>query len=364
MGMRVAMACPRFPPHTGGTETHVDEVSRRLARRGIEVTVLTTEVPGVPSCESRDGVEVRRFGRLDRGDWYVAPGIARVIGRERFDLVHVQGIHTAVPPVALKAAHRRGLPTVVTFHTGGHSGRLRNALRGLQWRALRPTLRLTDRLVAVCEYEIELFARSLGLPPSRFCLIRNGADPLPVDPEAPSMRGDPLVLSVARLERYKGHRRLIEAMPELRRRAPGAHLGIVGKGPDESELRRMVRRLGLEDCVSFRSFTPDQRGQLGALVASADVVALLSDYEAHPVSVMEALALGVPVVLAEGSGLSELARAGLARSVPASAGPRSVAEALLAAREQRGCSSAVPPPGWDDCTDRLAGLYRTLVEAA
>lgn len=365
MPLRVAMVCPRFAPLVGGTETHVAQVSERLSRQGVAVTVLTTEVPGAPAVEFRGDVEVHRFRCFNGGgDLHLAPGMGRAIEEGHFDVVHVQGVHTAVPLIALRSAQRRGLSTVVTFHTGGHSGRLRTRCRRAQWRVLRPALRQADRLVAVCEYEIDLFSACIGIPPSRISLIRNGAEAPPVGPGAPDVRGDPLVLSIGRLERYKGHHRLIAALPELLRRAPEAHLGIVGRGPYERQLRRLVEGLGVAEAVSFTSFGEGERGRLGALMASADVVALVSDYEAHPVSVAEASALGVPVVVAESSGMSELARDGLAVAVPAHASPSALAEVLCDARRRGAPRTLVERRDWDGCAAQLHEIYCSLAGAA
>jgi glycosyltransferase involved in cell wall biosynthesis len=194
-------------------------------------------------------------------------------------------------------------------------------------------------------------------------VIRNGADPLPVDEATPSTTlGDPLVLSIGRLERYKGHHRVIAAMPPLLARAPGARLVVVGSGPYEHRLRRQVASAGLAGAVTFSAFGSSERAKLGALLTKADVVTLMSDYEAHPVAVMEALALGTPVLTAQGSGLTELGRSGLVRTVPARSAPAELAVAVLAvARGGR----AVPRPDlptWDECTDGLARVYHAVAQ--
>ena len=217
---------------------------------------------------------------------------------------------------------------MATFHTGGHSSRVRTMVRGAQWQALRPLLRRAKGLVAVCHFEVEVFARRLGLEPERIRLIRNGAEPLPVGDSVPEVSGSPLVCSVARLERYKGHHRLIAAMPALLDLAPDAHLAVIGRGSFEQQLRRLVARLQVEHAVTFTSFDATQREALGALLRSSDVVALMSDYEANPVAVMEALALGRKVVVADTSGLSELASEGLATAVPPNASPGVLAGVL------------------------------------
>jgi len=362
------MVAARYLPDIGGIETHVDVVARRLAALGHQVTVLTTDTTGQkPRYEERQGFVVRRFPAVPRHrDYYLSPALGRALWEGTFDVLHVQGIHTLVPPVALGVAQRRRIPTVLTFHTGGSSSRVRTLMRASQWMALRPLLRNAAALVAVCEYEVETFVRRLGLPRSSVRLIRNGAAAFPESGGIPSaMTGAPLILSIGRLERYKGHQRLLGAMPEVLRRAPAARLAIIGTGPYEETLRTAAARLGIGDAVSFAAFGSSDRSAFGALVRSADVVALLSEYEAHPVAIMESLATGVRAVVAATSGLSELARHGWAVSVPIDATPRAIARTLLAeAAEGRATAFDPPLPTWDGCVDALVGVYREVVSCA
>ena len=360
------MVTPRFAPLVGGVETHVLEVSRRLTERGVSVTVMTIDESGnLPETELLHGVRVRRYHANAPG------GVSTALRRDlltqagEFDVVHMQGVHTALPALALDAARRANLPSVLTFHTGGHSSRLRSAVRDLQWRVLRPALRKVDRLVAVCEYEVGYFSRRTGVPLTRFALIRNGATPLPVDPSPGTLpTGTPLIVCVARLERYKGQHRLIEAMPEILRREPGARLVLVGAGPYSSHLREQAERLGVGQRMEIMSFSPAERGRLGALLRRADVSALLSDYEAHPVAVMEAVALGVPTIVATGSGLTELATAGLVDGIAPDAPPGDIATAILeTASRGRADTGDVALPTWDDTVDTLLELYSGMLAA-
>jgi glycosyltransferase involved in cell wall biosynthesis len=363
--LRIAMVSSRYAPQLGGIETHVNEVARRIAAKGVDVTVLTTDLTGeLPPVEHVGLLTIRRYAAWPSwADLYVSPTLARQIGGGGYDLVHVQGVNTLLPPLALATAQRLGVPTVATFHTGGHSSRVRTMVRGAQWQALRPLLRRTKGLIAVCQFEVESFARRLGLEPERIRLIRNGAEPLPVGDSVPEVSGSPLVCSVARLERYKGHHRVIRAMPDLLDLAPDAHLAVIGRGSFERQLRRLVAQLKVEHAVTFTSFDTTQREALGALLQSSDVVALMSDYEANPVAVMEALALGRKVVVADTSGLSELASEGLATAVPLHASRRVLAGVLarVAARPD-----PVPPnlPTWDDCAEQLLRLYEEILSPA
>lgn len=341
--IRVLTVTPRYAPYTGGIEHHVAEVARRLAQKNVDITVLTTDPSGkLPTTEHVQGVQIRRLKAWPaERDYYFAPGLLREITRGKWDLMHLQGYHTLVAPLAMLAARRVRLPYVVTFHGGGHSSRLRNAARGIQRMLLRPFLAHAERLVAVANFEIDLFAHALRVPRDRFVLIPNGAD-LPPAPESVngSSQEGPLIASVGRLERYKGHQRVIAALPKVLEQQPNARLRIVGTGPYEAELHRQAQELGVANHIEIGGIPPDDRRGMATLLASAALVTLLSDYETHPLSVIEALALRRPVLVADTSGLSELAQQGLVRAVPLDSPPAFVAEAILGQLRD----PLVPPP--------------------
>jgi glycosyltransferase involved in cell wall biosynthesis len=161
---------------------------------------------------------------------------------------------------------------------------------------------------------------------------------------------------VGRLERYKGHHRVIAALPHLRTLCPGARLSIVGAGPYESALRAQARDLGVSGAVEITSVPPADRAGMARTLAQATVVALLSEYEAHPIAVMEAVALGRPVLVADTTGLSELARDGIARSIPLESAPEQVATALLG-QIREPLLPRVTLPTWEDTAAELHGLY-------
>jgi glycosyltransferase involved in cell wall biosynthesis len=168
------------------------------------------------------------------------------------------------------------------------------------------------------------------------------------------------LLSVGRLERYKGHHRILAALPAVLAQAPDARLVLVGSGPYEQRLRSIANRLGVAEQVSIRSFGPEQRGAIGKLVADADVLCLLSEYEAHPVAVMEALGSGTKALVADTSGLSELGRAGLVTTIPLDAPAERIATSALAVAA---APKTAPPaiPSWDDCANELNRLYREVM---
>jgi glycosyltransferase involved in cell wall biosynthesis len=360
--IRVLVVAARFLPDLGGVETHIYEVTRRMAERGdLDLTVLTTDRSGTrPGREEIDGFTVLRCRSYPRRrDYYFAPSIYKRVLSGNYDLVHCQGIHTAVPVLAMMAARRSRIPYVVTFHTGGHSSDFRHRLRNAQWRALGHLLRGAAVVVAVSRFEQQMFRKLCRLDASRFRIVQNGGD-LPSSKARTEMVPGRIVSS-GRLEKYKGHQRVVEALPIVQQSIPNATLHILGSGPYESELRSLIETLGLENVVTIECISPQNRERMAESLSAAAVVAALSEYEAHPVAVVEALTLGIPSVGLNTTGIADLVEEGLVRGVPKDASPTTIAQALVAALQDRNLSDSAVLPTWDTAAVNLADVY---IEAA
>jgi glycosyltransferase involved in cell wall biosynthesis len=360
--LRLLLVTARYFPYIGGIETHTHEVARRLAKNNVDVTVLTSDPSGkLPTSERREGVNIRRVKAWPADkDYYFAPGVSKVIAEGKWDVIHSQGCHTFVPPLAMLAARRAKIPYVVTFHTGGHSSRLRNMIRGLQWTIIEPLLVRAERWIGVSQYEANYFGNRLRLPDDRLVVIPNGSD-LPELAEPVAVQPG-LIISVGRLEKFKGHQRVIAALPKVREQCPNARLLILGSGPYEAELRLQVEQLGISDYVEIRSIPPSERQRMAATLAQASLVVLLSEAESHPVAVMEALLLKRPVLVADTSGLSELAQRKLVKAIPLDASAEEAANAMVEQLKTPFVQREVRLPTWDDCADRLHSLYQTVAD--
>jgi glycosyltransferase involved in cell wall biosynthesis/GT2 family glycosyltransferase len=362
---RVLMVTPRSPLSQGGVERHVMEVSRRAVAAGATVEVLCTEPGGAGVHEEqRDDVTIRtvRAWPANR-DWCFAPRIWREMSRGTLDVVHIQSYHTFVAPMAMLRALWLGIPYVVTFHGGGHSSEARNRIRGVQRLLLGPLLRRAERLVAIARFEIDQYGEELGVPAEKFVFIPNGTDLAFAGAGAAANgqpSGPPRIASIGRLERYKGHHRAIEAFPYVLEQKPEARLLIVGTGPYEQALREQAAKLELDSAVEFTSTPPDRPQAMAELLQQISLVVLLSDFETHPLVALEAAAAGRRLLVADASGLAEIAEDGFARAVPLDESPEGIGRAVLEALAQ-------PPPdrrprlsSWDECTEELLSLYRSL----
>jgi glycosyltransferase involved in cell wall biosynthesis len=358
----VLIVTPTFTKSSGGVEVHVHETVDRLRHSNLAVAVATTDYgQRDTTVDPIEGVSVEQHRAWPTGsDLCLAPGIVSTIVRRRPRLVHVQGVHTLVAPLAMLTALARRVPYVVTFHTGGHSSAGRRRMRSAQWRILAPLLRRASALIAVSQFERAAMAEALRLPARRIQVLPNGVESVPPrsqrDPDIPLR-----VLSIGRLEEYKGHDRVLACWAAVQKDRPDAELVIVGSGPDAARLRLLIDQQSLKG-VSMLSFGAAQRGAYFEFLVGATVAVFMSEYESQGIAAHEALACGLKLVVRDDTALAELADRGWALGVD----PDASAEDLAAAIELAATSAPAIAdlPTWDDCARELLALYRRFVPVA
>ena len=343
------------------------QIGRRLARAGVEVTVLATDEGGrLPAVEESEGMHILRVRAWPANkDYYFTPGIYRIITRGQWDLVHCLGYHNLVPPLAMLAAWRANIPYVLSFFSGGDRSRLRKALRGLHHWMLRPLLSRARKLIALSQFEVDFFQERLRLPAEQFVVISSGADHLPRAPETPAGATNEtddghLILSIGRLVRYKGHQRVIAALPKVLEQVPDAKLRIAGVGTYESALQKMAKKLGVADRVEIRPFPAGDWSGTASLIARASLVTLLSEYESQGIAILEALAHRRPILVTETSALREFVDRGLARAVPLESTPEEVATAVVDQLRHPLIPMKAELPTWDDGVAALLAVYESV----
>jgi glycosyltransferase involved in cell wall biosynthesis len=218
-----------------------------------------------------------------------------------------------------------------------------------------PLLRNANSLIGVSHFEAQVLSKHARLGNKPVTVIRNGGTLPRLTAEIAAVPGR--IVSSGRLEKYKGHHRVIEALPYVMRDIPNAHVMVLGQGPYESKLRELAHRLGVRDRVIIMEINPKDRAAMAKALAESSVVAALSDYEAHPVAVMEALSVGRPVVGYDIAGISDLVAEGWVLGVTPGAPAATVASRLV---EVMSAAPLVDPavlPTWDSCAEQLAQVY-------
>lgn len=351
--MRVVQVAPRYPPRTGGVETHVHELATRLARRGHDVTVLTADAgPDVAATETRDGVRVRRHrGVAPGGAFHVAPGLLGTIRRTPADVVHAHNYHSL--PLAFAAlAHAADAFVATPHYHGGSASSVRNALLAAYRPVGARALGRADAVLAVSDWERERLAADLGVDAA---VVPNGLDvPRFAGAEPDPEFGTDYLLCVGRLERYKGVQHAIRALPAL----PDRELVVAGSGPYGEELAAIAREAGVADRVRFPGYVADER--LPGLYAGAAAVLALSSFEAYGMTVAEALASGTPCVVREAGALRDwVDREGCVGVDDPT--PAAVADAVTRAVGRTPSTAGLLT--WAEVVDRVATRYGSLLSA-
>jgi len=301
--VKIAQVCPRYHPYIGGIEVHVKEISERLVKRGFETEILSCDPSAkLPRDEIINGVRVRLFG-----SW--APNEAYYFSRElkkylmtnssSYDVVHAHS-YGAFP--ALYAAQAKGRNKLIFsphYHGAGHTF-FRNLLHKPYKFLGKKIFEKADKVVCVSEYEKKLVIKNFKVNEEKIAVIPNGVYLEEFKFLRKNRKDCRVILSVSRLEKYKGIQYLVRILPRL---ASDIVLEIVGKGPYKQRLVRLTRELSVENRVRFFQDIP--RKNLLQKYIDADLFALLSKYEAYGISVAEALASGTPCIVADTSALSE-----------------------------------------------------------
>jgi glycosyltransferase involved in cell wall biosynthesis len=174
---------------------------------------------------------------------------------------------------------------------------------------------ITDGFIGVADAHGRHLVDNERFPLEKVFVIPNGVDTQRFHPDRPSsdlrkqlgLPTDARVAGiVAALRPEKNHELFLRAAAEVRKQISSAHFLIIGDGPRREPLEQLTGELGLTDCVHFLG----TRSDIPELLSAIDVFVLTSHMEANPVSILEALAAGKPVIAPNVGSISESVRDG------------------------------------------------------
>jgi phosphatidylinositol alpha-1,6-mannosyltransferase len=323
-GARTLLVTNDFPPRPGGIQSYLHELAVRLPAGAL--TVLASSWPDARDTDGRcarfDAAQPFAVHRLPTT--MMLPGPAAT--RRAVELARAEGCGTvwfgAAAPLGLLAdglRRRTGITRAVGITHGHEIGwAALPGARGL----LRRIARGNDVLTYLSDYQRVRLDRALhGL--TDLHRLAPGVD---VDAFHPGVDGSavrarygltdrPVIVCVSRLVPRKGQDMLIRALPEVRRRVPGAALLIGSGGPDRSRLEKLARECGVEPDVVFTGSVP--WAELPTLFAAGDVYAMPCrtraaglDVEGLGIVYLEASATGLPVIGGDSGGAPDAVREG------------------------------------------------------
>ena len=349
----------------GGAEMCMLRLAEELCQRGIDVRIAVLWKTGRLAEALPEGVPVDEIGG---GRLSCIPRLAVYLARHRSDAIIAFMTYANVVAILAQALSLSLRKIVITEHTVySHSIRIRGGITKLFYRAAPYTYRWTGAIICVSQGVKADLAKSLRLPMSRMTTIYNpvltdaliAAANQPPDHPWLADKSVPVILSVGRLDKLKNYPLLLQAFAQLRRKVE-CRLVILGEGVLLDELWAEARALGVGSDVDFAGF----RRNPMSFMRKADLFVLSSDFEGLSNVLIEAMAVGCPVVSTDAPhGPREVLEDGrLGRLVPVGdvgGLARAMEEALhdpgdVTARKQRAASFSVSASA--DQYLRAAGL--------
>lgn len=324
----------------GGAEILVALLCRSQQREGHAVSVYCLFRGGILADElQRERVSIRVFdpGAGGPGKLRLMRDLRRAFAGDRPDVVHCHNMSPSI--LAAPPARWAGVPAIVSTRHGlaipwGTPSEVKgipdNAAAFFRYRLAATCI---DRVVAVCTVAHHNLESGVGASLLKVVTIRNGALPMPTSslPDPAIRKQGFTLINVARLNWKKNHASLLQALALAGREVPDLYLWLVGDGAEAGKLRDLARQLGIEDRVHFTG----ERKDVGDWLAQADLFVLSSLTEGLPVSLIEALAAGLPFVSTGVGAVPEVAELSGAGTVVEANRPEALAAAIVQAARNR-----------------------------
>jgi len=338
---RLLVVSHGFPPYYGGAEHAAGHLAAAAVSSGRwEVDVLTSDIGGrLPARERWRGVNVVRVPARKK-KWAnhnvvelhsFLRSASRNMEIRRPDWILA---HFTLPggEVARRWAGRFGVPYAVVLH-GADVPDSQKRRFGAVYPLIKPLVRRVwrqaARVIAVSDGLRELALRTW--PEGRIEVVPNGVDIERFRPaEMPTVRdgGTLVVVAVARLVEIKGLQHLIAALARIPADMRSQiRLRLCGTGPYEGELRRQVREAGLDEQVEFAGLIAYD--EIPRQLRQSDVFVLPSLQEGLPLSLLEAMASGLPVVATAVGGIPGVVKDGVNGLLVPAAAPAALRDALV-----------------------------------
>jgi len=312
--LKVLICSDYLPPSDGGVENVIARLTEGLIKDDIDVHVFSLIAPGHPpvnlpeevTVHSANAFDFRRYlGVQSKLSLSAIPKLYRLIRSLHPDIIHLHNRFFYTTPLGyLLARVTRFDGTIVTTthleKITGITGIAGTVARVYEQTVGRAVFNGSDHVIAVSEASAR-HAESLGANESTTHVVPNGVDTEVFHPPE-QMVEDPRIIYVGRLVENKGPQDLIAALPNVIEKHPDLAVHIVGSGPLEEKLRRQVKRLRIDDQVCFAGRVESVSEEM----RKAQVFCRPSLTEGLPLTLLEAMATGIPPVVTPVAGVPEV----------------------------------------------------------
>jgi len=288
----------------GGAQLHVRDLTRQLVADGHDVHVVVGATGTLTDELRASGIATSSCDGLLREvnpihDLRAVRQLRQQIVEFAPDLVTTHSSKAGM--IGRMAARWAGVPCIFTVHGWSFIDTVPQPLRtiymGLEWCAAP----LARQIICVSNQLVEM-GSTAGINPKRFVVVHNGIPDSPANLRSNPGSTNPRAIMVARFAAPKDHATVVRAMASVQ----GLQLDFVGDGPDEAGVKALAQELGVSDRINFLG----QRSDVAELLARSHIFILSSKSEGFPISTLEGMRAGLPVIVSNVGGASESVQAG------------------------------------------------------
>ena len=385
-----------YPPHAGGIEYHVENISKRLVRRGHKVTVLTSMLPTIemPSVETTPhGVEIFRlkaFFPLSRFypslssqgfSWHVRKAIEQIVRKRQIEVIHAHGHHYYLTWRAIDAACRLKVPSVLTMH-GLYALSPSDSIAQVEEEIFNLTifkqeLKKVSATIGLTQ-KITKFAKKYGPSTNNYLTIPNGVNfnvfsknrdnRLRYRQKYGIDNDKTVVLFLGRFASIKGVLELASAAKIVVEEDSDVFFLFVGEGPLHRELADYLQPIK-ENSMIIGWLPPDK---IHEPYLASDIFVLPSKSEALPLTILEAMAAKLHIVTTPVGGVPEVLEKYRRKTLLRNGSPNEISGAILHLTQQKSSSPLNEESAsladyikifdWEKIAEKHSLLYENLLD--
>ena len=357
--LKIVEANPFFYPYQGGIEHRMHMTSKLFAKRGHDVTVLTSRLPDTPEEEETEyGYRIVRvpakFINIYNPPYVRTKGVLEKLNGISPDIVNYN--YRWAPSFDGDMARYRGKKNFTYHNMWGEGVGIQGWMSERNDNLYKKKLLTYDHIVAITDCVRDDLVRR-GIDPSKITVIDNCLETFP---ELSDEEGE-FILNLGRMVKTKGLDYLIEAMRQV-----DYKLVMCGKGPESKKVEKLIRKYGLQDRVDMKGWVSEEEKL--RLMSTCKFFVMPSIYEAYGLAALEALSYGKPIVCTDVDGLPGNVKdagyyvkpkdsEGLAKGIN-----EMLADDALRKQLSKNAIKVSRAFTWDDQIAKTERLYRAIVD--
>lgn len=367
--MKIIQITPYFPPHLGGMENRVKDLSEYLSQKGHKVIVFTSKVNGKNYLPKSNNLSIEYLNNINIAHTPISFSLVKKLFKlDKNCIFHIHAVDAFYPPIAYLISRIRKIPYIL--HIRGNiqpSGKFGFLLPLYKKLFLNKILNKANKVIALNKDYKKLFCTLYNLPPKNVSVIPNATSFRPNKYWSKKKSKEINLLFVGRFSIDKNIPLIIESLDFLHKKNKNIKLYLVGEGEDKEDLKKMVNEKGLKESVIFLGRLEGE--DLYRRYSKSDIVILPSKVECFSSVLLEAMTMAKPIIASNVEGTRNIIKNNY-NGILIKPTPEKIAEAVekliknprLRERLVKNGLKEIKRYSWDKVVKQTEEVYREVLK--